>query len=475
MLNKKHTALLFITCLLQCLFFAGWFFLEANRLTDPTAKTILVKVIPVDPRDYLSGNYLTLRYDFSNVRRFRKNKSKIRYKLGEEIFAVLKQQDKWFIADYLSTQKPVVRDNQAVLKGRISSSNGNIQYGIEKYFINEGQKEPNARKDKIEILLIINTDLKPKIKSLLVNNVNFTNSITASFSCELAESPMEQTICSVPRIAELDKELAKGYTQALSKLSPAGQKILRKSQRDWIKYVNDACFKFSAETYQEECLSDEMHSRVRDMKTAAIQVGPFLFSRIDYFNSKPETPLGRPYLGQISYLRIDQPLPPEAIAWNKLMHGKAEVTFDGCDGPYGDSSTSSRVTFATNNIISIEKSDWQYCHGTNHGFGGSNSRIVILKPYIHTLTKKDILRPNTEWKDFITDICMKAQQLDGSKRENMISVVTNIKNWSLNKEGLAITFSPYSLGTYLNKKTEVLIPWEELSPFITPEFTSMLE
>ena len=72
MLSKNK--LLFLVVAIQALFFIGWYYLEYNKLHNPSSKVILVKTIPVDPRDYLSGNYFTLRYEFSDLWHF-KNKN----------------------------------------------------------------------------------------------------------------------------------------------------------------------------------------------------------------------------------------------------------------------------------------------------------------------------------------------------------------------------------------------------------------
>jgi hypothetical protein len=47
-----------------------------------------------------------------------------------------------------------------------------IEYGIEKYFINENTKSPKIS-DKVEVVLIVGEDLKPRIKNLIVNNIEF--------------------------------------------------------------------------------------------------------------------------------------------------------------------------------------------------------------------------------------------------------------------------------------------------------------
>jgi uncharacterized membrane-anchored protein len=163
--------ILFLIVLLQTAFFISWFFHEASKLKDPQAKTILVKTIPVDPRDLISGNYFTLNYEFSNSWNF--NKQWLgNDKIGTEVYAVLKQQDQWFVPDYLSFSKPKLREGQAAIKGKVAQYS-RIEYGVEKFFISENQKAPNSRTDKVEVMLAIDENLNAKIKNLLVNGKEF--------------------------------------------------------------------------------------------------------------------------------------------------------------------------------------------------------------------------------------------------------------------------------------------------------------
>jgi uncharacterized membrane-anchored protein len=168
--TKNNKALFFLIIFLQIGFFVGWFLLETSKLSNPKSKTILVRTAPVDPRDYLSGNYFTLRYEFSNLFGF-KDKD-LRLAEGTEVYAVLKQQNQWFVPDYICLEKPKVRDDQVVLKGRVSKYY-EIQYGIEKFFINEDAKQPDRSRNKIEVLLIIDSDFRPRIKALMVNDREF--------------------------------------------------------------------------------------------------------------------------------------------------------------------------------------------------------------------------------------------------------------------------------------------------------------
>lgn len=166
--------LLFLVAAIQVLFFVGWYCLEHNKLHNPESQTILVKTVPVDPRDYLSGNYLTLRYEFSDLWRFKGKNQSIKEASGNEIYAVLKKDGSSYVPDYVSLEKPLVRDDQVVIKGKYTGNFGRIEYGIEKYFINENTKEPK-REDKVEVMLVVGDDLTARIKNLVVNDNEFKN------------------------------------------------------------------------------------------------------------------------------------------------------------------------------------------------------------------------------------------------------------------------------------------------------------
>lgn len=183
MLSKNKLLILIAT--IQVLFFTGWYYLEYKKLHNPKSKIILVKTVPADPRDYLSGNYFTLRYEFSDFWFLENNNKGIKQKrteinefiqksrkTGNDIYAVLKKKDLWYVPDYFSLEKPSIKNDQVAIKGKINKDLQQIDYGIEKYFINEKIQEPKFG-DKLEVKLVVGDDLTAKIKSLVINDVEF--------------------------------------------------------------------------------------------------------------------------------------------------------------------------------------------------------------------------------------------------------------------------------------------------------------
>ncbi len=176
MFNKKRSILLLIIVVSQAMFFLTWSFVEYSKLSDPKAKEILVKTIPIDPRDLISGNYFILRYEFNDSWRFKKKYRNLYRKRGNTIYAVLEKKDQYYVPNYIINTKPQkIKENQVVIKGKIGVY-GRLEYGIEKYFINENTKEPNPRKDKIEVLIVIDKNFSPKIRKLYVNDEEFDQS-----------------------------------------------------------------------------------------------------------------------------------------------------------------------------------------------------------------------------------------------------------------------------------------------------------
>lgn len=161
--------LLILVAIIQILFFVGWYNLEQSKLRNPKSKTILVKTVPHDPRDYLSGNYFTLRYDFSNPQLFLGDDLAKAKKSGK-LYAILRKQGQYHVLSYFSLEKPNLKNDEVAIVGNVFGTPDIVEYGIEKYFINENEKQPKFG-DKIEVKLVIGEDMSARIYSVKINDV----------------------------------------------------------------------------------------------------------------------------------------------------------------------------------------------------------------------------------------------------------------------------------------------------------------
>lgn len=111
---------------------------------------VFLKIKPVDPRDWLRGDYVTFNYDISTPNSYLSSGEKI-YN-GDTVYVTLREGGEYWLARNVSKSKPT--GNEIFIKGKVKSggisidydfaplnytpSNLRIEYGIEQYFIPEG-------------------------------------------------------------------------------------------------------------------------------------------------------------------------------------------------------------------------------------------------------------------------------------------------------------------------------------------------
>lgn len=111
-----------------------------KQYTVSTGEKILLKTIPVDPRDILRGDYVVLNYEISRI-----DIGKIRYdgrsfSSGDTFYLTLRKADKYWVPEAILSSAP--KGDVLFIKGTVKSSYSNtitVAYGIENYFVPEGR------------------------------------------------------------------------------------------------------------------------------------------------------------------------------------------------------------------------------------------------------------------------------------------------------------------------------------------------
>ena len=121
----------------QLLFFVGWAIREQVRATS--GPSILVKVVPVDPRDLLRGQYLSLAYEFS--RPWDSTAARLQIPSGAPVWVVLRREGAFHVPRRLSLERPARLDpDEVALQGRARGAR--YIFGVEQYFVPEGTATP---------------------------------------------------------------------------------------------------------------------------------------------------------------------------------------------------------------------------------------------------------------------------------------------------------------------------------------------
>jgi len=121
----------------QLLFFVGWAVREQVRATS--GPSIVVKVVPVDPRDLLRGQYLSLSYEFS--RPWDSTAARLQIPSGAPVWVVLRREGAFHVPKRLSLERPAPPDpDEVALRGRARGAR--YVFGVEQYFVPEGTATP---------------------------------------------------------------------------------------------------------------------------------------------------------------------------------------------------------------------------------------------------------------------------------------------------------------------------------------------
>ena len=140
-----------------------------NEMILNSDREVLLKTLPVDPRDILMGDYVILNYEIGQIKPYF---LKGEIKTGNDVYVILRT-DKNNVAkiDSMSYFKP----SKPYIKGKISGcdttvplyKNGKcVKYGIESYYVKEGtgREWENKLRDGMLVRVVIDKYGNAKIK-----------------------------------------------------------------------------------------------------------------------------------------------------------------------------------------------------------------------------------------------------------------------------------------------------------------------
>ena len=173
-LKARERKVLLVTVAAQLLILVGMIALRAIPLV--TGETVLVRVVPVDPRDLFRGDYVILSYDFSRVqqekieglseaergRTFRKLEGRTVY-----VPLVADSVRGHWRAEKVTVVKPA---HGPFLRGQMERY-GSLKFGIESYFVQEGtgrKYEKAIRDGQLSAELAVTSSGQAALKGLRI-------------------------------------------------------------------------------------------------------------------------------------------------------------------------------------------------------------------------------------------------------------------------------------------------------------------
>ncbi len=124
--------------LLQVLFLLGMAGYKA--FWSARGPTVVLRAVPVDPRDFFRGDYVVLRYEISDIDLARVPSSGSRFTRNDTVYVGLdRNADGTWRCASVGEGRPAGRPS---LRGKVVSRSGSrmaLEYGIESYFVEEGR------------------------------------------------------------------------------------------------------------------------------------------------------------------------------------------------------------------------------------------------------------------------------------------------------------------------------------------------
>ncbi len=143
--------------------------IATKQWTLATGTEVALETAPIDPRSLFRGDYVRLNYAISRL------SAEEDFTPGDEAYVLLRKGDPYWLFVAVRREPPPVPPDHVLLKGEVRSARGSridIRYGIESYFIPEGEgrelerPEPGA---EISILIAVDRFGNAGIKAVLVN------------------------------------------------------------------------------------------------------------------------------------------------------------------------------------------------------------------------------------------------------------------------------------------------------------------
>jgi uncharacterized membrane-anchored protein len=150
---------IFLAVILQVFVLMGFAAKRAYTLNTGTIVTLQAQTF--DPFDPFRGDYINLRYDISAMPKITLDD----YKHNDEIYAVLQKHSPFWTLVSLSREKPELADSEIMLKGKVGYP-GNIKYGIEQFFVPEGNGKVLQQSKHLKVEVAIDNTGCAMVKSV---------------------------------------------------------------------------------------------------------------------------------------------------------------------------------------------------------------------------------------------------------------------------------------------------------------------
>ena len=179
MMKKYRIFLLILVVVLQTAALVGMVAIKQRTLI--TGKPVLLETEPIDPRSLFRGDYVRLNYTISNLD-YAEVEGDNDFERHDQIYVMLREGEKFWEAVSIHHEMPVHGPESVIIRGEVDhigiwtggeNRDGiSVRYGIENYFVPEGEGlalERPAEGEEVTILVAVDRKGDSAIKAVLLN------------------------------------------------------------------------------------------------------------------------------------------------------------------------------------------------------------------------------------------------------------------------------------------------------------------
>lgn len=130
-----------------------------RQWTLNTGTLVKLETTPIDPRSLFSGDYVQLAYKINEISAPKAFLEGIR--VNDTVYVILVPQGQYWVAESVQKTKPDVTAPKIMIKGRVDYKDSSkdpgkifVKYGIENYFIPEGEGRKLERPKSFDVMTI---------------------------------------------------------------------------------------------------------------------------------------------------------------------------------------------------------------------------------------------------------------------------------------------------------------------------------
>jgi len=145
-MNTQTARWLWVVVAAQITFLLSW--AGYHEVVRHIAPTVRLKTMPVDPRDILRGDYMTLNYEISSPGPAVRTIGDV----DGDVYVVLKRDGAHHVVEEILAEEPAADDPRLWVHAQVWGAEGNprLNYGIERFFVPEGRGTPQFRTLEVE-------------------------------------------------------------------------------------------------------------------------------------------------------------------------------------------------------------------------------------------------------------------------------------------------------------------------------------